>query len=217
MSARAWPSRGEWHANAALAVRTFCTKYERLEKAQPGTVWASLAEEREFEDLAGPAAKLIRALLTPEIARLRALVPDRPSGSRARVSWFVALEGQAYEDACNLGALEEMRREVERARRERRWGTVAWELGRLRKSYPAVTLPAGLVAMHDRLKELQDLAEARRDAAADAIELASVDREVERRRTDEAWASELDRRAEIESPRVVRVGQTSPVKGDQMT
>lgn len=217
MTARAWPSRDEWQAKAEYAVRTACTKYERLDRLQPDTVWSSLGEDVEFEELAAPAAFQIRALLTPEIVRLRALFPERPSKTRARGLWFVALEGQAYEDACNLGALEEMRREVERARRQQRWGHVCWELGRLRNHYTAITLPYSLVKAHDRMLQLQAAAEQRREAAADAAEQAAVAREVSWRATDEAWAQELERRAAIDHPRVIRVGQTPPIEGDRVT
>jgi hypothetical protein len=217
VSGRAWPSREEWQAKAEYAVRTSCTKYERLDRLQPNTTWSSLAEDQEFEDLAEPAVKQIRALLTPEIERLRALLPDRPDKTRARGLWLVALEGQAYEDACNLGALEEMRRNVERARRKQQWGTVCWELGRIRSHYTQITLPSDLLAAHDRMLELQAAAEKRREAAADAALQAAVEREVSRRATDEAWAKELERRAAIDHPRVIRVGQTPPVEGDRVT
>src|SRR5689334_7647305 len=112
MTGRAWPSREEWQAKAEYAVRTFCAKYQRLERAQPDTKWSSLAEDVEFEELAGPSATQIRALLTAEIDRLRALLPGRPKEGSARNAWFVALEGQAYDNACTLGTLEEMRRDV---------------------------------------------------------------------------------------------------------
>lgn len=217
MSARVWPSREEWQAKAEYAVRTACTKWERLERLQPDTVWSSLAEDQEFEDLARPAAAQIRFLLTPEIGRLRSLLPDRPKEGRDRNAWFVALEGQAYEDACNLGALEEMRRDVERARRKQHWGSVCWELGRIRNHYSAIALPAELVKAHDRMLELQAAMEKRRDDAADAVQQAAIDREIARRSTDEAWAQELERRADIDRPRVIRVGQTPPIEGEQVT
>jgi hypothetical protein len=217
VTGRAWPSRKEWQAKAEYAVRTACTKYERLDRLQPNTTWSSLAEDHEFEDLAAPAAKQIRALLTPEIERLRALFPDRPDKTRARGLWFVALEGQAYKEACNLGALEEMRRDVERARRNEQWGRICWELGRIRSHYTAIALPSDLLAAHDRMLELQAAAEKRREAAADAAEQAAVEREVSRRSTDEAWAKELERRAAIDDPRVIRVGQAPPIEGDRVT
>ncbi|MFF7476590.1 hypothetical protein [Streptomyces sp. NPDC008092] len=217
MSARAWPSREEWQAKAEYAVRTACTKYERLERAQPDTVWFSLAEDQEFEDLAAPAAAEFRTLLTAEITRLRAQLPDRPKEGRARNAWFVALEGQAYEDACNLGALEEMRRDVQRSRRMGHWGVVCWQLGRVRKNYTQIALPDHLVRGHDRMLELQAAAEKRRDEAADAIQQSAIDREVVRRATDEAWAQELERRAAIDHPRVIRVGLTPTSERDEMT
>ncbi|MEU5322908.1 hypothetical protein AB0G67_40090 [Streptomyces sp. NPDC021056] len=217
MSARVWPSREEWQDKAEYSVRTACTKWERLDRLQPDTVWSSLAEDQEFEDLARPAATQLRALLTPEINRLRALLPDRPKEGRARNAWFVALEGQAYEDACNLGALEEMRRDVERSRRKEHWGAICWELGRVRDHYAAITLPAALLDAHSRMVHLQQAAEKRRDAVADSLQQEAVDLEVARRATDEAWAQELERRAAIDHPRVIRVGQTSPVERDRMT
>ncbi|MGW8702300.1 hypothetical protein ACWGOK_36165 [Streptomyces eurythermus] len=217
MTARAWPSREEWQAKAEYAVRTACTKYERLDRAQPDTVWFSLAEDQEFEDLAAPAAAKFRALLTAEINRLRELLPDRPKEGRARNAWFVALEGQAYEDACNLGALEEMRRDVQRARREEHWGVVCWQLGRVRNHYKQITLPSHLTEAYSRMVKLQASAEKRREEAADAIQRSAIEREIARRATDEAWAQELERRAAIDHPRVIRVGQTPPIKGDQVT
>ncbi|MEU9014278.1 hypothetical protein AB0D12_31815 [Streptomyces sp. NPDC048479] len=201
---REWPSREEWQAEAEYAVRTRCTMFERLEEAQPGTVWLSLGEETELEELARPAAAALRPLLTAEIERLRVLLPDRPKNSRPRGLWFVALEGQRYEDACNLGSLEGMRAEVQRDVRGPGWGGVAWHLGRVRKSYPGIVLPAGLLAAHDRMTVLLDAAAARRREAAEAVEQAAVDAEVARRATDAGWAKELERRARIESPRVVR-------------
>jgi hypothetical protein len=199
-----WPSREEWQAKAEYAVRTYCTAHERLEKLQPGTVWQSLAEQTELEELAAPAAAALRLLLTAEIDRLRALLPDRPKNSRPRNAWFVALEGTPYDDACNLGALEEMRTEVQRARRDKTWGAVVWHLGRIWKSYPQIPLTAELDAAYERMTELLDAASARRDKAAAAVEQAAVDREVARRATDEAWAQELEHRARVESPRVIR-------------
>jgi hypothetical protein len=203
---REWPSREEWQAKAEYAVRTACTMYERLDRLQPDTCWSSLAEDVEMEELARPAAVELRRLLTAEIDRLRALLPDRPKHTKPRVAWFLALEGARYEDAVNLSALERMRTDVQRAVRNEAWGGVAWPLGRLRKSYPAILLTDDLLAAHDRMEELSAAAAERRRAAAQAAEDAAVAREVARRATDEAWEQELERRREIESPRVIRYG-----------
>jgi hypothetical protein len=202
--AREWPSREEWQASAESAVRTACTMYERLDRTQPDTCWSSLAEDIEMENLARPAAAALRRLLTAEIDRLRALLPDRPKNSGPRAAWFVALEGQRYEDACNLGALEGMRRDIQRAVRNEAWGVVAWHLGRVRKNYPAIRLTGRLLAAHDRMEELSAAATERRRTAAQAVEDAAVAREVARRATDEAWEQELERRRQVESPRVIR-------------
>jgi predicted transcriptional regulator len=203
--AREWPSREEWQAKAEYAVRTSCTMYERLDRAQPDTCWSSLAEDVEMEELARPAAAELRRLLTAEINRLRALLPDRPKNTKPRVAWFVALEGKRYEDACNLSSLEVMRTDIQRAVRNEAWGRVTWHLGRVRK-YPAIRLTDDLLAAHDRMEELSAAATERRRAAAQAIEDAAVAREVARRATDEAWEQELERRRQVESPRVIRYG-----------
>lgn len=204
MSDRQWPSRSEWQAKAEYAVRTGCTMYERLDQLQPGAVWSSLGEDIEMEELARPAAAELRGLLTAEIGRLRAKLPDRPANSRPRAAWFVALEGERYEDACNLGSLEAMRRELQKAVRGGAWGGVVWHLGRVRKHYAAIRLPDEVLAAHDRMEELSEAARVRRRAAAQAAEDAAVAREVARRVTDEAWEKELERRARVDSPRVIR-------------
>ncbi|MFB7359637.1 hypothetical protein [Streptomyces gardneri] len=218
MTARAWPSREEWQAKAEYAVRTGQTLYERLDRLQPDTNWWSLGEETELEELASTAAPEMRRLLTAEINRLRELMPERPAPGRKRAAWFVALEGEAYDNACNLGALEEMRTDVQRARQKHAWGGIVWHLGRIRSHYPAVTLPEQLLTAHDRMTELTASADERRKQAAIAAEQAAVDKEIARRATDKAWAKELERRATIDHPRIIRVGQqTAPSKDDQMT
>ncbi|MFF2411828.1 hypothetical protein [Streptomyces sp. NPDC058092] len=219
MTARAWPSREEWQANAEYSVRTFCTPTERLAHVNPDAVWSTLAEDVEFEELATEAAKAARPLLTEEIARLRQAFPDRPAAGRARSLWVIELEGQRYDDACNLGALEEMRRNIQRAARNGNWGEIAWEVGRLFDHYrPAITMGQALCDAVLRMRALTATARRRHDEAADAVVEAAVAAEIARRATDEAWAQQLERRASIDSPRVIRVGaQTSPSKGDQVT
>lgn len=204
MTSRTWPTREEWQAKAEQSVRTFCTPYERLQQLQPGAVWSTLAEDTELEELARPAAAVLRKLLTTEIERLRGKLPDRPKNSTPRAQWFVALEGERYEDAQNLGSLEGMRREVQKAARAEYWATVAWHLGRVRKSYPAIVLPEDVLAAHDRMQELVDAATERRRVAAEAAVDAAVAAEVARRATDEAWAKELEWRERVDSPHVIR-------------
>ena len=217
MSAYVWPSREEWQAKAEYAVRTSCTMYERLDRLQPDTCWTSLGEDIELEELAPGVARQVRPLLTAEIRRLSAALPDRPKEGKQRSVWFVALEDQAYEDACNLGSLEQIRRELQRAARTSAWGAICWHVGRIRKSYAAIVLPDGVLQAHDRMEALFDSSDARRTAAAKAAEQSAVDAEIARRATDQAWQQELQRRADIDSPRVIRVGwQTSPSKGDQV-
>lgn len=218
MTGRAWPSREEWQAKAEHAVRTSCTMYERLDRVQPDTVWTTLSDDAELEELSIPAATALRPLLTTEIDRLRAQFPDRPKAGRARSLWFVELEDQAYDDAGNLSALEEIRTKVQRALRDKEPGTIAWNLGRIRRHYTAISLPADLLAIHDRMEAIFNAADDRRKTAAVDLQQAAIRKEIARRATDEAWQRELERRANIDSPRVFIVGaQTSSTDGDQMT
>jgi hypothetical protein len=197
-----WPSREEWAAKAEYSVRTFCTPLERLEEALPGANWSTLGMDVEMEELGTMAVKSARPLLTAEIKRLQALLPDRPPKSRARVQWFCGLEGQQYEDACNLGALEELRRLVARAVRDEHWHTVAWELGRVVDHCPAVALPAEVTAAVLRMRAIGEEITARRAREANRLVDEAVAAEVARRESDEGWAKELERRARIERPLV---------------
>lgn len=217
MTARAWPSREEWQAKAEYAVRTSCTMYERLDRQQPNTVWITLAEDREVEDLAFTAAGTLRSLLTAEINRLRRLHPDRPSTAHQRAKWAAGLSEEAWETATNLGALEQMRTEIHRARTAENWREVAWQLNRIHRSYSGIQLPVELAEADDRIQAVFSLVDERRREAAVKVERAAVAAEVARRATDEAWAQELERRAAIDHPRVIRVGQTPPIEGDQVT
>ena len=218
MTGRAWPSREEWQAKAEYAVRTSCTMYERLNRIQPDVVWTTLAEDTELEELSVPVATALRPLLTAEIDRLQARFPDRPKKGRARSLWFVELADQACNDAGNLGALEEIRTEVQRARREGKPGAIAWNVGRIRHHYATITLPADLLTAHDRMEAIYNAADERRRAAAIDAQQAAIRKEIARRATDEAWQQELERRADIDSPRVFIVGaQASSTDGDRMT
>lgn len=213
MSAYAWPSREEWAAKAEYAVRTFCTPDERLEQALPGANWMTLSQEEEMETLATAAAKSVRPLLTAEIARLRLLLPDRPARTHARGLWFVELEGERYEAACNLGALEEMRRSIARAVRQENWVMIAWETGRLCDHYPAVTPPTEVAEAVGRMRAIDGEVRARRTAKAAEFTDAAVAAEIERRASDAGWEQELERRARIDGARngvtIHRIGATA--------
>jgi hypothetical protein len=211
---RKWPSRAEWQAKAEQAVRTYCTRWERLD---PTIVWSTLAEQTELAERSQVVAVALRPLLSAEINRLRETFPDRPKAGRARAAWFVELPDARYEDACNLGALEEIRTKVQKGMREDRWGEVLWQASCIRKSYSGIILDPVLLAHLDSLDAILDAVTARRDLAAQQAENEAVRREMARRATDEAWEQELERRSLIDSPRVIRVGATQPAEGDRLT
>ena len=99
-----------------------------------------------------------------------------------------------------------MRTEIHRARTSENWREVAWQLNRIHRHYPDIQLPAELARADDRMQAIFDLVDARREKAAKELEQAAVDAEIARRATDEAWAQELERRAAIDNPRVIRMG-----------
>lgn len=197
-----WPSREEWQAKAEQSVRTRITMYERL---PAGETYLTAAEEAEAAELAQTAAREARPLLTAEIRRLRDELPDRPNAGRVRINWFLNLDEERYTAACNLAAVEEIRTRTARAAKAGDWGEVQWQLGRIRKSYPAVVSTEALNAALDRLDELCAARDERRTAFARALEDAAVALEVARRATDEAWARELEWRAGVDAPRVIRI------------
>lgn len=198
MTAPAWPSRAEWRAKAEYAVRTACARWERLEK---GAVWSTLAKDIEVEESGRAVAAALRPLLTAEIGRLREQFPDRPSLGSARALWLLDLPEERYAGATNLAALEGMRTEIGRAAKEGRWGHVGWQLGRIRRHYPAIALDAALLAAETRMTAIAAAADERRDKAAQDAEDAAVAAEVAKRATDAGWERELRRRQRIEDAR----------------
>lgn len=204
MPERQWPNRAEWQARAEQAVRTRITMYERLPADEP---YLTYRETVEAEKQMLVAAREARPLLTAEIRRLRALLPDRPpaSSTKARVAWFLSLDGDRYADACNLAAVEDIRTHTARAAKAGAWGEVQWQLSRIRRSYPAIVLTPALSAALSQLEALSAVHDERQTAFARALEDEAVALEVARRATDEAWARELERRASVDSPRVIRI------------
>lgn len=201
MGTRVWPSRQEWVAKAEQSVRTRCSMYERLPEGQE---FATDAETAEGQELARIVAKAARPLLTAEVKRLEQLLGDRPKAGRARIDWFLALDDGRYRLAGDLAALEEIRRELARDVKARAWRGVEWQLGRIRKHYPAIVLDTETLATLDVLEALAAVVDNRRRAEARRLQGEAVAREVARRATDEAWAQELEWRASVESPRVIR-------------
>lgn len=204
MTAHQWPSREEWQAKAEQSVRTRITMYERI---PAGTVFLTAGETAEALELARQAAAEARPLLNAEIGRLRGLLPDRPpaSSTRARVAWFLGLDEERYVMASDLAAVEEIRTRTSRAAKAGGWGEVQWQLGRIRCSYRAVRPTPALDAALDRLDELAAAETDRRATYARALEDEAVALEVARRAADEAWAKELEWRASVDAPRVIRI------------
>ncbi|WP_354643903.1 hypothetical protein [Kitasatospora camelliae] len=195
MTQRVWPTREEWAAKAEYSVRTFCTMYERL---PADAVFTTPDEDTEAQRLAQTLATAVRPLLNAEINRLKTLLPDRPKAGRARTNWFIELEGTRYDNACNLGSLEELRRDIARSAKAGAWGRIHWEISRINRSYPAINL-CQLLNDLDALDATVTRAEDRRRTEAQRLEDEAVAHEMAKRNTDDGWAKELERRARVEA------------------
>lgn len=194
MTRRVWPTREEWEADAERATRHERFAHERL---PAGAVFATPEETAESERLLAGLDLLapdVRRALTARITELRGRFPDRPAGGRDRIAWFVDLEGDAYTDAGTLA-------ELERARRDLAAGRLS--VVNVLLAHPTLVDEARWMPARQRLAELHDQGQARRDRAAAQAEQAAVDAEIERRRTDKAWRQQLERRASIDGPTVL--------------
>lgn len=189
-------------AKAEYSVRTFCAPYERLPR---DAVFSTPDEDTRALAAAQAAAVAVRPLLTAAIADLKTRFPDRPKSGRARINWLLALEGEGWDTACYLSALEEKRRDIARHAKNGAWGGIRWELDKLDQNYPTVTLTPDLLRALGVLNDIHDRVSERRRAAAQALEDEAVAHRIAYRATDEAWAKELERRAAIDSPRVIRI------------
>lgn len=193
-----WPSREEWQANAEAAARQSCLAVERVPNGVEHYLTGDELVERDR--LRVDLAKATRPLLTAEINRLRALIPDCPSRTGDRVQWLIALEvsdPERAEAVQDLHRLEVERRTLTRYLRD---GTEP-EFG---GGCPFMGLTAEQVADPRQLGRLRELDELHRHRLADAAtgaEQAAVDREVARRQTDEAWESQLRYRRRVDQAR----------------
>ncbi|MFD5881036.1 hypothetical protein [Streptomyces yangpuensis] len=203
MPERQWPSREEWQARAEYAVRTWCPAADRLPE---DAVFSTPAEDAEALALIGVAAAGARSVATAAIGVLRERLPGRPSVGRARIAWFLDLDAETEVLASELAQLESARTRLARAVRTGHQGMALEELRHITDS-PTVEVPAEVAAAVARLGELGAVAAARRARAADEAQQKAIAAEIDRRRTDEAWALELERRRRAEAgPVIVRYG-----------
>ncbi|MFJ2752708.1 hypothetical protein [Streptomyces sp. NPDC087297] len=202
MPVRQWPGREEWQARAEYAVRTWCPPRDRL---PADAVFSTAAEEAEALTLVRDAAARARPAATAAIAVLRGQLPGQPAAGRARIAWFLDLDDATEAVASELAQLESSRTRLARALRSGHQGEALEELRHI-ASCPTVEVPAEVTSCLVRLSELAALAEARCNRAAEEALQKAIAAEVARRRTDEAWAHELERRDRVEAgPVVVRI------------
>lgn len=168
----AWPTREEWQADAEHHVRRECLAAERVPNGAEHYLSAAALAERDRLRVA--VARSARPRLTTEIKRLRALPGDS--------------------EAARLVELESCRRLLTRFLRD---GTVTAAVYGNPFAWSALEQVAdpGQLA---RIRELGELHQQRLADAAEAATLAAIEREVERRQTDEAWQRELERRERVD-------------------
>jgi hypothetical protein len=191
-----WPTREEWMADAERHVRQACYPSERI----PNEIehYLSAAELAERDRLRVEIATATRPLLTAEINRLRAEFPDLPTRGRDRIRWLVALDDtdpERAELAAGIPHLEADRRTLTRYLRNGDTGPYGNPL-----AGSAITERADPVQLA-RLRELDELYRQRHAEAAETATREAVEREVARRRTDEAWQHQRQLWARIDHVR----------------
>ncbi|MER6253648.1 hypothetical protein ABT224_20060 [Streptomyces sp. NPDC001584] len=202
MPVRQWPGREEWQERAEYAARTLCPPRDRL---PADAVFSTATEDAEALALIRDAATRARPAVTAAIAVLRGRLPDRPAAGRGRIAWFLNLDDAAEVVASELAQLESSRTRLARALRTGHQGEALEELRHI-ANCPAVEVPAEVASALVRLAELAALATARCDQAAEEALQKAIAAEVARRRTDQAWGRELERRSRVEAgPVVVRI------------
>jgi hypothetical protein len=191
-----WPTREQWQANAERHVRQGRLATERV--PNEAEHYLSADELAERDRLRVELAVATRPLLTAEITRLRALVPDKPRRSADSAQWWEDLwdtDPDRAEAVQHLHHLEVDRRYLTRYLRNGTEGPYGC---------PFAGIPDNLIAdpgKRARLRELAALHQQRLQQAAEVAEQDAVDREITRRGTEQAWQRELQRRERIDHAR----------------
>ncbi|MGW6912534.1 hypothetical protein ACWGB8_01730 [Kitasatospora sp. NPDC054939] len=204
MAQRTWPTRDEWAAKAEYSVRTACLPSERVSN-KPAD-WLTEAELAEARTLIPVILKAARAGLNREIKNLRTQLGDIPKGA-AYYGWYENLTGDQKTLANQHDSLASHRRQLNHSARRAldAYATVSELLFDWGRVGAAAVQVGAADEQTDRLDKLQHVLAERRDTAAQAALREAIDRTVARRNSDEGWAAELERRAEIDAgPRIIR-------------
>jgi hypothetical protein len=204
---RSWRSRQEWAAEAEHAVRTACYPLERV----PEGVEHYLSEDEvaEMDRLYVELSKSVRAPLTAEIKRLQGLLPSPPPAKPVeRADWYDNLDDEQQRAWQRLQNLRTARLEIGRRANGQTYNLVGWMRTDLNYSVLS-SVVASFVPDQEALDRLAGLeakyTKLRQRAANDALD-AAIAREIAKRNSDEGWAKELERRAQIDGGHVLTPG-----------
>lgn len=173
----------EWVARAERDVRTRCFPWERVPDGPEHYLTADEVDELRALEVA--LSKATRPVLTREIRKLRATLPDMPTRTRERVRWYLSLSGDNQRRYAQLRRLEEVRADLTRTINGREARFSVLDVADLVPDREAL----------DRYRALMERWERLHAQAAERATEEAVAREIERRKSPEAWARELERRA----------------------
>ncbi|MFC8447619.1 hypothetical protein [Kitasatospora sp. NPDC057223] len=202
MAQRTWPTREEWAAKAEYSVRTACLPNERVSN-KPAD-WLTADELDEARTLIPAIVKAARAGLNRAVKAVRLELGAIPTGV-GYYDWHENLTTDQKHLADQYHQLLSARRHLnsESKRAFDEYATAddllfAW--GRIGVAAKRAGIANGET---DRLNVLQHTLAERRSAAAEQALKDAIELTVDRRNSDEGWAAELERRADIDAgPRV---------------
>lgn len=201
MAQRTWPTREEWTAKAEYSVRTACLPNERV-SSKP-TDWLTANELDEARTLIPAIVKTARAGLNRAVKAVRAELGDIPTS--LYYVWYENLTDERKALAGRHSELLTCRRQLNSGAKRAfdEYASVddlliAW--GRIGVAAKQAGVANGET---DQLHILQRALADRRNTAAEQALRDAIERTVARRTSDEGWAAELERRADIDAgPRV---------------
>ncbi|MER5649669.1 hypothetical protein [Streptosporangium sp. NPDC002524] len=199
MSRYAWSTREEWAAAAEHSVRSFCLPLERVPAGHEHYLTA--AELAEMDALYVALSTAVRAPLTAEIRRLKALLPAPiPAKPLDRARWYDGLTVEQQAAWQSLRDLRNARLVIGRRAQGQTYQLIGW--ARFPLSFSVLSPEvAPFVADAEGLARLAELegkyTRLREQAAQDALD-AAIAEAVRVRNSDEGWAVEVERRRQID-------------------
>jgi len=198
-----WPTRAEWQANAEDYVRTLVHPRERVPSSAGH--WLSPAELADVRETAHRLTTALRRIITASVRPLGKQFPDEPTRLGDRYTWSTALQGDRAAAYQRLTAGRSDRQHLNRCVRE--LDSQYLNVGAARLAGRDIAYVANRWNTTDTTPDAERLARLlaamaeRCDTAATEATEAAVQAEIAKRASDEGWAKELKRRADLDARR----------------